>query len=191
MTRITEDAVLTFLAGHRIAVVGASTSKDSFGRTVCRALADHGYDVVPVHPRVALLDGRRGYPSLTDIPAPVDSVIVMVPPDAVPAVIEDAAAAGIHQVWLFKGVGGAGSVSDEALAACERHRIEPIAGACPLMFLEPVRGVHRFHRRIRRMKGDVVRTHAMRESELALTARADRDRQDPDPPADGLGADGG
>ena len=153
---ITEQAVGTFLAGHRIAVVGASTSAGSFGRTVCSALADHGYEVVPVHSTVDVLDGRRCYPRLTDIPEPVDGVIVMVPGASATTVVDEAADAGIRQVWLFKGIGGPGAVSEDSLAACERHRIDPIAGACPLMFLEPVRGIHRFHRAVRRAKGAVV-----------------------------------
>jgi acetyltransferase len=154
---ITEDAVRAFLAGHRIAVVGASDSKDSFGRSICRALVDHGYDAVPIHPNGGELDGRACYPHLADVPEPVDGVIVMVPPDVATDVVDEAAAAGIDQVWLFKGIGGPGSVSDEVLAACQRHHIEPVAGACPLMFLDPVGGVHRIHRGIRRMKGDVER----------------------------------
>jgi hypothetical protein len=77
-------------------------------------------------------------------------------------VVEDAAAANIRQVWLFKGIGGKGSVSDAVMVACERHHIEPIAGACPLMFLEPVKGAHRLHRAIRRRRGAVERTPASR-----------------------------
>ena len=154
---ITEQAVRTFLDGHRIAVVGASTSSGSFGRTVCSSLADHGYDVVPVHPTVTVLDGRACYPHLADIPDPVDGVIVMVPGASASAVVEEAAGAGIRQVWLFKGVGGPGAVAEDSLAACERHQIDPVAGACPLMFLEPVKGVHRFHRAVRRARGDVER----------------------------------
>ena len=157
VTIITEQAVRSFLAGHRIAVVGASTSSNSFGRAVCRALTDHGYDAVPVHPEVTSLDGRPCYPHLADIPEPVDGVIIMVPATAATAVVDEAAVAGIQQVWLFKGIGGPGAVSPDSLAACERHQIEPIAGACPLMFLEPVRGVHRVHRAIRRAKRDVER----------------------------------
>jgi predicted CoA-binding protein len=36
-----------FLAGHRLAVVGASDERSNFGRTVYEALRDRGYDVVP------------------------------------------------------------------------------------------------------------------------------------------------
>jgi predicted CoA-binding protein len=160
---ITDDAVRMFLTGHRIAVVGASDSKESFGRTICQALIDHGYDAVPVHPTATSVAGCTAYPRLADVPEPVDGVIVMVPATAATQVVEDAAAAGIDQVWLFKGIGGPGAVSAEVLAACAAHHIDPVAGACPLMFLEPVELIHRIHRSVRRLRGDVERAaHAHR-----------------------------
>ena len=159
---ISNDAVRRFLAGHRIAVVGASDSKDSFGRAVCRALSEHGYDAVPVHPRGGTVDGATCYRAIADVSPPLDGVIVMVPAASAASVVEDAVAAGVEQVWLFKGIGGPGSVSDEALAVCERHHLEPIAGACPLMFLEPVSAFHRIHRGVRRLRGDVQRAGAHR-----------------------------
>lgn len=157
---ITNDAVGAFLAGHCIAVVGASDKKSSFGRTVVEALAEHGHWPVPIHPTETLVDGRRAYARLQDVPHRVDGVIVMVTGDAAAEVVDDADAVGIDQVWLFKGIGGPGAVSAASLAACERHGIAPVAGACPLMFLEPVTAVHRIHRSIRRHRGAVEDTVA-------------------------------
>jgi uncharacterized protein len=152
---ITNDVVRSFLAGHRLAVVGASDSKGSFGRTVAQALTDHGYEVVPVHPSLRVLDGHPCYQRLADIPEPVDGVVVMVGGAAATAVVEDAAAAGVEKIWLFKGLGGAGAASPEAIAACTDHGLETVAGACPLMFLEPVAAIHRIHRSARHLHGAV------------------------------------
>ena len=157
---ITNDAVQAFLAGHCIAVAGASDKKNNFGRAIVVALADHGYWPIPIHPTETLVDGRRAYPRLQDVPHRVDGVIVMVTGDAAAEVVDDADAIGIKHVWLFKGIGGAGAVSEASLAACERHGIVPVAGACPLMFLEPVTAVHRIHRSVRRQRGDVEKATA-------------------------------
>ena len=59
-------------------------------------------------------------------------------------------------MWLFRGVGGQGSVSAEALGVCREHGITVIAGACPLMFLEPTGVVHRVHRAARRRRGAIA-----------------------------------
>jgi hypothetical protein len=114
----------------------------------------------PSIPPDTLVDGRRAYPRLHDVPHKVDGVIVMVTGDAAAEIVDDADAVSIKHVWLFKGIGGAGAVSAASLAACERHGIDPVAGACPLMFLEPVTAVHRIHRSIRHHRGDVEKVDA-------------------------------
>ncbi|MFL6204431.1 MAG: CoA-binding protein [Acidimicrobiales bacterium] len=152
---ITNDSVRSFLDGHRIAVIGASDRKDSFARTIDEALVEHGYEVVPVNPRLTELDGRTCYPSITDVPGPVDGAILMVGPDHALQAVEDVAEAGLEKVWLFKGIGASGAATPEAISACERHGLETVAGACPLMFLDPVASVHRIHRSVRRLRGAV------------------------------------
>src|SRR5687767_3705830 len=109
---ITNDAVQAFLADHCIAVAGASDKKNNFGRAVVVALADHGYRPIPIHPTETLVDGRRAYPRLQDVPHAVDGVIVMVTGDGAAEVVDDADAIGIRHVWLFKGIGGPGAVSE-------------------------------------------------------------------------------
>lgn len=66
-----------------------------------------------------------------------------VPPPLAIDVIRDAAAAGIHHVWLQQG-----AESDEAVALCARLGIEVVAGECILMFARPT-GIHRAHRWMR------------------------------------------
>jgi len=51
-------------------------------------------------------------------------------------VVRQAIAAGIPRVWMHKSIGN--SVSDEAVKLCREHGISVIAGACPMMFAEPV-----------------------------------------------------
>ena len=155
---ITNESVRSFLDGHRIAVIGASDRKDSFARTIDQALVDHGYDVVPVNPRLTELDERPCYPSIKDVPGPVDGAIVMVGPEHATQAVDEVADAGVEKVWLFKGIGAAGAASPDAIAACQRHGLETVAGACPLMFLEPVGSVHRIHRSLRRLRGGVERS---------------------------------
>jgi uncharacterized protein len=149
--------VEAFLDSSKIAVVGASDDPKSFSSTVVHALMDHGCTVIPVNPAHDTVAAMTCYPDLASIPASVDAVLVMVPAGAAAGVVEEAAAAGARRVWLFKGLGSQGALSDEAVAACERHGMEVVAGACPLMFLEPVGGFHRFHRALRRLNHSLAR----------------------------------
>jgi uncharacterized protein len=146
-----------FLAQRRIAVVGASDAKDSFGGTIYQELRDHGHDPVAVNPSADTVRGDPCYPDLASVPGDLDGVIVMVHRDRAADVVRDCVAKGVPRVWLFKGVGGAGAVSEEAVELCREHGIAVVPGACPLMFLEPVAWFHRVHRRMRRMNRSLAR----------------------------------
>jgi predicted CoA-binding protein len=117
--------------------------------------------VVAVNPNATTVAGTPCHPDLTSVPGRIDGVIVMVHHEPAVGVVKECIARGVPMVWLFKGVGGAGSVSGEAIALCHDHGVEVIEGACPLMFLSPVKGVHRFHRRLRRLNGSLAKDHAL------------------------------
>jgi len=149
--------VREFLAYRRIAVFGASDDPEKFGGTIYRQLIEHGYDAAPVNPNTATVADKACYPDLDSVPGHVDGAIVVVNRDKAAGVVQDCIDRGVPRVWLFKGLGGASAVSEEALELCRRHGIDVIAGACPLMFLEPVAGVHRFHRALRRINGSLAK----------------------------------
>lgn len=149
-------AAREFLRGRRLAVVGASDDPGNFGRTICRELKNRGYDVAAVNPNAASVLGDTCYPDLASVPGSIDGVIVMVPRRLAAGVVAASIERGVARVWLFKGL-GAGSVSDDAVALCRAGGVEVIAGACPLMFLDPVGGIHKFHGVLRRLNGSVAR----------------------------------
>jgi predicted CoA-binding protein len=155
---ITAEAVEEFLACGRIAVVGASDEKSNFGNTVYRALRDHGYEVVAVNPHAEQVAGDPCYADLGRVPGTPDGVVVMVGQASAAEVVRACAEHSIRRVWLFKGLGGPGAVSDDALRLCRDHGIDVVAGACPLMFLEPVGWFHRLHRGARRLNRSLSST---------------------------------
>jgi uncharacterized protein len=50
-----------------IAVVGTSKNEEKPGHFVPKYLIEHGYDVIPVNPKVTEVLGRKSYPSIADI----------------------------------------------------------------------------------------------------------------------------
>ncbi|WP_106249326.1 GNAT family N-acetyltransferase [Allonocardiopsis opalescens] len=94
-----------------VAVVGASRSEHSVGRAVLRHLlaGDFAGPVYPVHPQAAAVAGVRAFPSVLDIPDPVDLAVLAVRADAVAEVVEQCAAKGVHGlVVVSSGFGEAG-----------------------------------------------------------------------------------
>jgi len=149
-------AASAFLHAGRLAVVGASDARDSFGRSVLEELRSHGIDAVPVHPSATTVAGVPACARLADVPPPVAGAIVMVAAPASVDVVREVAACGIPRVWLFKGIGGAGANSPEAVATAHELGLDGVPGACPLMFLEPAAWVHRLHRSVRHLRHAVA-----------------------------------
>ncbi len=142
-----------FLVQPHLAFVGVSRDEKQFANAVYRRLRQGGRVLYPVNASAAgaPIEGDRSYPALGAVPDPVDGVVVMVPATAAADVVRQAIARGIPRVWLHRGV-GRGSVSDEAVGLCRDAGVRVVDGACPLMFEEPVRGVHSIHRFLARRK---------------------------------------
>lgn len=139
------DAIDSFLAQPAIAVVGVSRSGKKFGNVAFRTLREKGYRVYAIHPLADAIDGEPCYPTLATTPETVGAVLVVVPPWDALGVIREAAAAGIHHIWLQQG-----SESTDAVALCAELGIAVISGECILMFAKPT-GVHKLHRLVRRV----------------------------------------
>ena len=69
-----------------IAIVGLSSNQLRASNFVGYYLKRHGYRVIPVNPRETEILGETCYPSLLDVPEPVDVVDVFRAPSAVPEI---------------------------------------------------------------------------------------------------------
>ena len=87
-----------------VAIVGLSSNHLRASNFVGFYAARHGYKVIPVNPREEEVLGNKSYPSLSDVPVPVDLVDVFRAPPAVPAIAEEAVAVGASALWLQFGV---------------------------------------------------------------------------------------
>ena len=75
-----------------IAIVGLSSNQLRASNFVGYYLKRHGYQVIPVNPRETEILGEKSYPSLLDVPVPVDVVNVFRAPDALPGIAREAVA---------------------------------------------------------------------------------------------------
>lgn len=159
--RIDRGLVDRFLAEDHLAIVGTSRDPKHFANAVHRHLREGGRTIHPVHPRAGddlpELEGDPCVASVSELPEYVRALLVMVAADSAVDVVEEFAnrpTAGQGDiVWLHRGA-GQGAVSPEAIAVCQRAGLPVVAGACPLMFAEPVGLIHRFHRFVARRRSD-------------------------------------
>ena len=87
-----------------IAIVGASSNPDRSSHGIMRKLLSVGYQVIPVNPRETEVMGQRAYPSLVDIPVPVDIVDVFRRAEDTPPIAEEAVSIGAKVLWLQSGI---------------------------------------------------------------------------------------
>lgn len=86
-----------------IAVVGASQNMQKAGSFWLKTIIDAGFsgNIYPVNPRGGEFLGLKIYPSLRAIPETVDYVIVSIPREATPSLLDDCAAKKVKVVHFF------------------------------------------------------------------------------------------
>ncbi len=134
--------IAEFLAGERLAVAGVSRSGRLPANAIFRRLREVGYRVSPINPTTDEVEGVTCYPDVASLPDVPDGVVIATHPDVAAGVVEQCAERGVRRIWFHRSFGD-GSVSEEAVQACERLGLDPIVGGCPMMFCGKVDVVHR------------------------------------------------
>ena len=146
--KTSQSAIQEVLAQRTLALVGVSRGGKKIGNGIYRELKGKGYKIFPVHPQAEKIEGDPCYPSLKSLPEKVGAVVICVPPAQTEQVVKQAYEAGITKVWLQQG-----AESYAAIQFCESHEMTTVHGQCVLMFAEPVRTFHSFHRWIWKLIG--------------------------------------
>jgi acyl-CoA synthetase (NDP forming) len=130
------DSLRSLLAPRSVAVVGASAKRGSFGNTTVLNLFASGYagSILPVNPRYSEIEGLRCYPSLADLPAPADCVVIMLPAELVVETAHSAAMQGSGSV-LINSSGFA--ESGEGQGASREAELRTISWASGMPILGP------------------------------------------------------
>ena len=134
-----------FLNLDRIAVAGVSLSGENTANAIYRKMSQSCKHVIPVNPKGGTLDGDPCYTDVRSIPGGVNGVFIITRPEITPEIVKGCAESGVSMVWMHRSLDlfGAGSVSETAVEFCHKNGIEVIAGACPMMFCQPVDIAHR------------------------------------------------
>jgi len=108
-----------------VAVVGCSPKRERPSHQVSVYLMDAGYRIIPVNPAHPQLLGERCYPSLLDIPEPIEVVDIFRKADAVLAVVQQAIEIRAKAIWLQDGID-----APEAVELARRHGLKVVANDC-------------------------------------------------------------
>ena len=110
-----------------IAIIGASSDRQKFGNKAVRAFRQQGYQVYPVNPKEAEIEGLPTFKSIADVPVRPQRISVYLPPPVLLKVLPDIAARGCDELWLNPGTDSA-----EVLAEAGRLGLNTIQ-ACSIV----------------------------------------------------------
>jgi predicted CoA-binding protein len=116
------------MARPTVAVVGASANRLKFGNRAVRAYAQRGYEVFPIHPTAAAIEGHRAYRSVRELPVgKLDRITLYLPPEVGLKVLDDLASKPAADVWLNPGTESPG------LLARARELGLPVVQGCSIV----------------------------------------------------------
>ena len=104
-----------------VAVIGASNNTFSIGNRVVKNLITHNFKgpIFPIHPKESEILGLKAYPSILDVPGPVDIACIVIKNTMVPKTVEDCGKMGVKFVIIhtagFSEMGPDGAKLQDAL----------------------------------------------------------------------------
>ncbi|MGH2789406.1 MAG: GNAT family N-acetyltransferase [Actinomycetota bacterium] len=109
-------AMRNFFNPRSVAVIGASRSSGSIGSAVFRNLLIEGFNgpVYPINPKAEVVHSVAAYPTVLDVPGPVDLAIIVVPARHVIDVARDCGEKGVRALVIISA--GFSETGDDGVA---------------------------------------------------------------------------
>ena len=124
------ETIKVFLnKNNTIAFIGATIKKDKWGYKKYKEIKDSGFEVYPINPKYANVDGDKCYPNLKSLIdflcEKPDFVVTIVPPKVTEKVVEQCKIFEIDKIWMQPG-----SESEKAIKFCKENGIIVVHGIC-------------------------------------------------------------
>ncbi|MEW5702348.1 MAG: acetate--CoA ligase family protein [Candidatus Zixiibacteriota bacterium] len=110
-----------------VAVIGATARAGTIGQVITHNLVAHGFTgpVFPVNPSAGVIHSIKCYPSILDVPDPVDMAVIIVRKDLVLSTVEDCGRKGVGGVVVvtagYREVGEEGARDERELWDRAQH----------------------------------------------------------------------
>ncbi len=146
--KATKTSIDSFLTSRKVAIAGVSRDPKKFGHQVFKNLKEKGFEVYPINPGADVIEGVPCFRSVGALPLNVHSLLIITPKKQTQGVVAEALAKGIDNIWIQQM-----SDTPESVELASSHPVNLITKECILMHIDPVEGIHKFHRTIRRFFG--------------------------------------
>ncbi len=123
------DQMIKIMAETKtIAVVGISSRPSRAGHYVSAYLQQQGYRIIPVNPFLDEALGEKAYATLSEVPDPIDLVLIFQRSENVPPFVDEAIQIGAKAVWMQLGIAHADAAQKARAAG-----LEVVENACMLV----------------------------------------------------------
>ncbi len=128
-----------FFEPSSVAVIGASTNPEKLGYAVLLNLIEGGYvrigKVFPINPKAGEILNIKAYPTVLDVPDPIELAIIVIPYQYVPEAMEQCGEKGISAIVVitagFREAGFDGLERElELIKIAQKHNIRLIGPNC-------------------------------------------------------------
>ncbi len=120
-----------------VAVIGASKTPGKIGNAIVRNVIESGYrgSIYPINPRESEIEGLTCYPSVLDVPDPVELAVISVPAGKVLEAARECGEAGVKGLIVvtagFKEIGREGmELEKELVSICAQYGMRMLGPNC-------------------------------------------------------------
>lgn len=123
----TAASIRPFFKPQSVAVVGASRTPSSIGYRIMEGLVLSRFQgcIYPVNPKAKVICSMRAYPSVKELPEPVDLAVIVVPRDVVMSAVDECAERGVKALIVISA--GFAETNDEG-RALQEALVEKVRG---------------------------------------------------------------
>lgn len=146
--KTSKQSINQFLEPKKMAIAGVSRDPKKFGNMVYKELKEGGFDVYPINPKIDQVYGDKCYKSVNDLPAEVRHLLVLTPKSLTLGTVQEALTKGIDNLWIQQY-----SETKEVMDFLKDKPVKLVTRECIFMWVEPVKGFHKFHRTVRKIFG--------------------------------------
>lgn len=136
---------IEYFTPRSIAVIGASSEPKKMGYAVMHNLLHFPGQLYPVNNKRPEVQGLKAYPTILDIPNPVDMAVITVPAKHVPGVIEECGQKGVNMAVIitagFREMGEGGKALEDRVLEIAKGYGTRIIGPNCLGLIVPPRGI--------------------------------------------------
>ena len=140
------EDIQTFLSNSNYVLYGVSSDSKKFGNYIYKELTQRKFSLSAIYKKN--LDGINCFRSISEIPTKPNAAIICTKPVSTLLILDELYNNRILNIWLQQG-----SESPEVIAKAKEYNLNIISNKCILMYAEPVKSIHKFHRTINKILG--------------------------------------